>query len=82
MDWIIISEDNTLYNMWSVIHIVACLTSSYFYAYMAAFEDPAPGTMLFNLNWGYEIIFWISLGLSFLVDFKPEGSAITVRDLK
>ena len=37
LDMISIPEDNKLYLYWRSINIFCCLTSSYFYAYMAAF---------------------------------------------
>ena len=40
MDIFIISKDNKIYLIWRAIVIFSCLTSSYFYAYMAAFENP------------------------------------------
>ena len=46
LDMISIPEDNKLYLYWRSISIFCCLTSSYFYAYMAAFQDPQRGSFL------------------------------------
>ena len=81
-DFLVISQQNTFYQAWSIIHTLSCLTSSYFYAYMAAFGQPIKGTSIYRLDWVYEVIFYISLGLNFIVDYTPEGSNKPVRDLK
>jgi hypothetical protein len=70
LDYIIISHENPLYNSWSLIHTLSSLSSSYFYAYMAAFQF---GKGLETIDWIYEIIFFISFGLNFIVDYKIEG---------
>ena len=68
--------------MWGVFEVFCCLTSSYIYAYMAAFENPKPGTVLFDLFIIYELIFLASFLFNFLVDFTPKGEDKPVRDIK
>ena len=41
-DFVIISMDNSAYNFWMFFHTFTCLASSYFYAYVAAFDFNDP----------------------------------------
>ena len=82
MEFIIISHTNYFYGLWSVIHTICCLFSSYFYAFMAAFGQPEPDTPLYKLDWFFEIVFYISFLLCFLVDFVPEGGSRPVRNFR
>ena len=72
-EFIVISEDNRVYLWWRSINIFCCLTSSYFYAFMAAFENPKSGSFLSNINIAFECIFLISLMIQFLVQYTPPG---------
>lgn len=78
----IIGRKNPLYKLWGVFEVFCCLTSSYIYAYMAAFENPEPGTNLFKLFISYEIIFLVAFLLNFLVEYTPKGEEKPVRDIK
>jgi len=69
LELIIISHDNFWYNLWYNLYVFSCLTSSYAYAYMAAFENPAQGSFLFILDNIFEVIFYISFFLNFIVDY-------------
>ena len=80
-DHFIICQHNKIYLIWRGLVIFSCLTSSYFYAYMAAFENPHPGTFLYKINMVYEIIFLISLISNFLVEYQDEGMPKPVRDI-
>ena len=81
LDLISIPEDNKVYLYWRSLNIFCCLTSSYFYAFMAAFEDPAEGSFLYVINIIYEIIFLISILIQFLVEFTPPGQIVPVKDI-
>jgi hypothetical protein len=61
LDMISIPQDNKVYLAWRSMNIFCCLTSSYFYAFMAAFQDPIKGSFLANINVVFEIIFLISM---------------------
>lgn len=80
---IIISHDNRLYAAWLVLETFIQLGSSYCYAYLATFningkyQEDQNRLMLY-----FESFFLISMILKFLVEFKPDGSTIYVRDLR
>ena len=78
---IIIRQNNRYYLYWRTINTLCCLTSSYFYAYMAAFKEAAEDVHLTNLNLSFETIFLISMVLQFLVEYKEIGQPHPVRDL-
>ena len=73
LDMISIPEHNKVYLWWRTLVIFCCLTSSYFYAFMAAFQDPLPGSGLSYINWFFEMIFLASICIEFLVEFTPPG---------
>jgi hypothetical protein len=73
LDMISIPEDYKPYLYWRSINIFCCLTSSYFYAFMAAFQDPLPGSFLQKINVIFEVVFLISMFLQFLVEYTPPG---------
>jgi len=64
-----------------MLHTFSCLTSCYFYAYIAAFGIPHVDHILYLIYVIYESIFLISLILNFFVEFKPDGQSFPVRDL-
>ena len=80
MSYFIISANNKFYLYWKTINTFSCLTSSYIYAYMAAFERSSKSEELMMANNVYEIIFIISMLLMFFVDYCEEGSNIPVED--
>lgn len=81
LDMISIPEDNRVYLWWRTLVIFCCLTSSYFYAFMAAFQDPTPGSFLAWINVIFEIIFLTSICIQFLVEFTPPGQLTPVKDI-
>ena len=81
LEQIIISNESIAYSIWFNIYVFCCLISSYFYAYIAAFEMPIPGTFLYNLNMVFEAIFAISFLLCFIVDYQPPDSQKPVKDV-
>ena len=81
-DSIIISQNSKIRIWWSLIEIWAQLTSSYFYAYLAAFPGAEQGPLI-TVNLVYEIIFAISIMLKFLYEYKIEDAEQPpVRDLQ
>lgn len=81
-EYIIISHDNRLYSAWLVLETLIQIGSSYIYAYYATFNYN--GKYQENLDvfmMIFESFFFISMLLKFLVEFKPDGSTIYVRDL-
>ena len=77
---IIISRNSKGLLVWNAIHIIACLASSYLYAYIAAFSHS--GTDTFNeVIVAFEIIFFISFCLNFITDYKEEGATLPVKDI-
>mmetsp|Transcript_10851 Transcript_10851/g.18162 ORF Transcript_10851/g.18162 Transcript_10851/m.18162 type:complete len:747 (+) Transcript_10851:337-2577(+) len=80
-DKLVISQNNSLLIVWMSIYLISCLTSSYFYAFMAAFENPKSGTFLWWINFGFEIIFLITMTLKFFIEYIPDGSPGPERDL-
>lgn len=78
----IIARKSIIYKLWSVFEVFCCLSSSYIYAYMAAFENPEHGTTLFDLFLFYEIIFLVAFMLNFLVEYTPKGEEKPVREYK
>lgn len=79
--YLVISHTNKVVYVWNVLYVLSCLTSCYFYAFMAAFEKPDPGSWLFILDWSFEGIFLVSLLLNFITDYKEDGNPNPVRDL-
>ena len=81
---IVISEDNMLAQIWRVIYIFSCLTSCYFYAFIAAFGVPTEDETyeLWIIYITYECIFGISICLEFIKEYKPQGEmSKPVRDI-
>jgi len=79
LDRFVISEYNKFYLFWRGLYIASCLTSSYFYAFIAAFGKPEMGSFLEIVDDIYEVIFIISFILCFLVDYKEDGASVPVR---
>lgn len=69
LEQIIISNESIVYQVWFNIYVFSCLFSSYFYAYIAAFELPERGSFLFILDNVFEGIFYTSFFLCFIVDY-------------
>ena len=67
--------------MWKFIDVIACLISSYFYAYLGAFHNPNPEDNLFGVMVFFETIFFISIVCKFFVEFKKDGQTIPIRNL-
>lgn len=77
---IVIGLDSKFRIWWRILETWSQLTSSYLYAYMAAFEDKNDGP-LFHVQIVYETIFLISMGLKFLYEQDKKDSEGTERDL-
>ena len=81
-DPIIISYKNKLYTLWFTLEIFCCFISPYLYAYLAAFQNPHSGDVLFNILYSFEAIFLVSILLNFLLEYVDEGTQRPVRDLE
>ena len=79
--WYIICEESEMYAFFGVITTISCLLSSYYYAYMAAFEAPSFGERNFTIMLAFESIFALSMGFKFLREFTKEGQTTPTRDL-
>jgi hypothetical protein len=84
-DKLVISRNNPILAVWKYIYILCCLVSSYFYAFLAAFEhnfdknDSSTSTT--TLSFVFEGIFVINILLSFITEYMPESSQNPERDL-
>lgn len=81
LKFIVISQHNPIYTLWSGFNVFCCLTSCYFYAYMAAFENPKYGDPKWSVFGGLELVFLISFLLNFIVDYYPDGSMTPVDEI-
>ena len=81
LEQIIISHESIWYQAWYQIYVFSCLTSSYFYAFMAAFENPKQGSFLYIMDNIFEFIFYISFILNFIVDYQPPDQPKPVKDI-
>lgn len=73
-EYFIISANNKVYLWWRTVYTVACLTSSYLYAFMAAFAAPGKYEEIHKkFVIGFEFNFLINCILMLLVDYKEEG---------
>ena len=66
---------------WRTINTLACLTSSYLYAYMAAYESAKESETLILITLVYEVIFLISLLTQFLVEYTEPGQLTPEKDV-
>lgn len=70
---IIDSTNNKVYLWWRTIVTLACLTSAYLYAYLAAFHHANRSVTLRDISIVYETVFIISCLIQFLVDYTEDG---------
>jgi len=71
--YIIISCKSQFSTCWHFVDIISCITSSYFYAYLATFGFDSidySGTIVVYI---YESVFVVSMIKHFLTDFEPDG---------
>ena len=80
-DLVIIKQNNRYYMYWRTLNTLCCLTSSFFYAFMAAFRGMTGNPTLYKINMAYESVFLISMGLQFIVEYVEVGNPTPVRDL-
>ena len=71
-DRIVISLENPVYQVWKVIVVVMCLTSSLSNAYVAAFGVPERGSVSSWILRAIEMGFAIDLVVQFLLEYVPE----------
>lgn len=80
-DDLVLCANNKYYLWWMTLNTFCCLTSSYFYAYLAAFHGAMKIGVLWRINSAYETNFAITMVLSFFVEFQEEGQQFPVRDI-
>lgn len=76
-----ISLENPVYQVWKVIIVLMCLSSSLLYAYLAAFGIPGGDSITIKITLGFEVMFFFDLVVQFLLEYKPEDSYTTERNL-
>jgi hypothetical protein len=67
--------------IWSVIYLLACFTSPYFYAWIALSGVGAEDNFQFYLTVVYESIFALNIIKKFLTDYVPDGDITPEQDL-
>jgi len=72
-DLIVINLNSKFRIWWGILETWCQLTSSYLYAYMAAFEDVDTGILL-TINYVLEGIFGLSLIFKFFYEYKRDES--------
>ena len=75
----IISETSWILVFWRPIEIISYLLSSYYYAWMTAYsleEETIPTMSIF-----WEFVFLMTMMITFLTEFTPDGETIPVRNL-
>ena len=79
-EMVIISQNSKILYVWKAIYMLSCLTSSYFYAYVAAFYHPDKGWWL-RTEINYELIFLLDIGVNFITEYYEEGAPTPTRDV-
>ena len=79
-EMIIIPQDSKILYVWKAIFMISCLTSSYFYAYVAAFYHPDEGWWL-RTELIYELIFLVDIGVNVITEYYEEGAPNPTRDI-
>jgi hypothetical protein len=81
-DYLIISHQNRILQIWNLFIKFACLISSYLYLYMASFMSthPEPGDTLYIFDIMFEAIFVIAMMQEFITDFEEIAQNKIVRD--
>lgn len=92
--YFIVGEQSAFSAVWAFFDIICCISSSYLYAYIAAFgmkdfgytkKDPIghdQEEFFISVEITFEIIFMLSIIKQFLTEYTPEGETIPVRDLQ
>ena len=83
-EYIIISKYNILYQVFNFMISIICLFSSYMYIFMATFRsDPPPYyTVMHNISYVFETLFFIYLILQFFKEYTPEFQMTPCRNIK
>ena len=78
--WVIIRRQGKFWSVWKFIYTIACMASSYVYAFFAAFDSNGihgqvksglqPHTTEYNINLFFMVFFFSTLSMNFLVDFQ------------
>jgi len=81
-EMVIISRKNPVYIAQRFIYVLCCLVSSYTYVWFAAFAPPKPESTAFYIMLTFELQFFLSILVTFFVEFEVEGQVQPVRDLQ
>lgn len=81
LDLIILDHDCQLVQIWYFLFLVSCLTSGYFYGWIALFGIEEDDRHFKTAIYVYESIFSIWIVINFLTEYIPEGEVIPVRNL-
>jgi len=74
-----ISNNGFIIIVWKPIEILACLLSSYYYAWILAFgAEEHIGVPRWSII--FEAIFAISMAINFMREYIPDGETVPVRD--
>lgn len=91
LDFIIIRDDSTFTVIWRIINALACVISSYLYAYLACFgfddvefdeHDNYHAKFLRNADMIFFIIFSLTIVINCLTEYHPLGETQACRDIK
>ena len=81
---IILKDDSRFIFCWRILNAVACVSSSYIYAYMACFGfgTGLEQEFLKDLDKIFFSIFSTSIIINCLTEFYPEGEIVPCRDIE
>lgn len=78
---LIISEGSTFKRAWSIIYLLSCFTSPYFYAWVALNGHEKDEKLQLFFAYSYESIFAFNICINFLTDFVPDGEIVPEKDM-
>lgn len=79
MKMFLISENSCVLWLWNPLYTLACLSSSYYYAWISAFEPHLTYIPLVSV--GFESAFAFNMLLCFLKEYTNDGDTTPVRDI-
>lgn len=81
LDLIVLKHDCWLVQVWHMLYIICCLTSGYYYGWLALFGTDFDNPRQFAAILIFECIFTVQILINFLTEYIPEGEVIPVRNL-
>lgn len=81
-EYFTISPDSAYYKVFGLIVTLSCLTSPYFYAYIAAFRmsSHSNGTIM-HIYYVYESLFLLNMVSQFFLEYQNEYTKQPIKDL-